>query len=334
MICIMISFEVQKFSSDAWANLVSEFDGLSLLQTWGYAGAKAQIGPWTVERGIFKADGKIVGVSQAMIRTLPLIGGGLVWINKGPVWHLADGSFADLDVALKATYVDRRGFYLRISPPMNEESLVPSEAGLAGEAGWASAVLDLSPSFETLRQGLKQKWRNGLNKAERSGFEVEEGTDETLFTAFLDAHSEFTDAKGFETGVTPKFLQRLNSVAPDVRKLYTLVVRLNGKVEGSALIARYGDTGEYLAGNTTDIGRSLNAGQLLLWRAVEALKQQGFHYFDLGGMDEILTPAGIYRFKQGLGGRPYRLAPELELGSDSLRGRLVRWWVNRARSGS
>ncbi|MBT3907004.1 MAG: hypothetical protein HOF30_15135, partial [Rhodospirillaceae bacterium] len=67
---------------------------------------------------------------------------------------------------------------------------------------------------------------------------------------------------------------------------------------------------------------------------VEALKQQGIRQFDVGGMDEILTPKGIYRFKEGLGGTPYRLAPELELGGDSLRGRLVRWRVNRARARS
>ncbi|MBT3766073.1 MAG: GNAT family N-acetyltransferase [Rhodospirillaceae bacterium] len=334
MIGVMVTFEAQNFSQDTWSDLVSGFDGLSLLQTWEHAEAKAQTGPWGVERGIFKIDGKTVGAAQAMIRTLPLIGGGLVWINRGPLWHSADIPFADLVAALKATYVDQRGFYLRIAPPLpGDDSFIPA-ATLTDEPGWASAMLDLSPSVEDLRQGLKQKWRNGLNKAERSGFEVEEGTDDALFTAFLDAHTEFSDAKGFATSVTPDFLRSLNDLSLEVGKLYTLVARLDGKVAGSALIARYGDTGEYLAGNTTDAGRRLNAGQLLLWRAVETLKHQGHRRFDLGGMDEVLTPKGIYRFKEGLGGIPYRLAPELELGGDSLRGRLVRWRVNKARAGS
>ena len=330
----MTKFEVHNFSQDTWENLVSQFDGLSLLQSWEYAEAKAQTGSWAVERGIFSVDGKTIGAAQAMVRALPVIGGGLVWINRGPLWHSAEAPFADLVAALKSTYVDQRGFYLRIAPPLPEEDLVQSVATLANEPGWASAMLNLSPSVEDLRQGLKQKWRNGLNKAERSGFEVEEGTDDALFTAFLEAHTEFSDAKGFATGVTPDFLRNLNDLSREDGKLYTLVARLDGKVVGSALIAHYGDTGEYLAGNTTDDGRRLNAGQLLLWRAVEALKQQGIRQFDVGGMDEILTPKGIYRFKEGLGGTPYRLAPELELGGDSLRGRLVRWRVNRARARS
>jgi lipid II:glycine glycyltransferase (peptidoglycan interpeptide bridge formation enzyme) len=217
---------------------------------------------------------------------------------------------------------------------MLQDKLAFPLTNVAGEAGWASAVLDLSPSIDELRQGLKQKWRNGLNKAERSSFDVKEGSNSGLFHDFIKAHRDFSDIKFFDTGVTPDFLQQLNDTLPADRKVYTLAAFLDGKVAGSALIAHYGDTGEYLAGNTTDAGRKLNAGQLLLWRSVEALKREGFRRFDLGGMDDVLTPKGIYRFKDGLGGTPYRLAPEIEFGGDTLRGRLVRWRVNRARAGS
>ena len=76
---------------------------------------------------------------------------------------------------------------------------------------------------------------------------------------------------------------------------------------------------------------AVNAGQLLLWRAVAAMKEHGGRGFDLGGLDVDLTPPGIYRFKDGLGGVPYRLAPELEALGGGLLGRLVRWRVRTAR---
>lgn len=334
MIGPMISFKVQQFTEDAWENTVSEFEGYSLLQTWEYAEAKSAGGLWTAERGLFTQNGKTVGAAQVMIRRLPFVSGGLVWVNRAPLGASADAPIADLVLALKQTYVEQRGFYLRIAPPLAECGLNSDNFILAGEAGWASATLDLSPTTEELRKGLKQKWRNGLNKAERSGFEVTEGTSPALFNAFLEAHSEFTNTKGLDTGLTPQILKVLNELLPENRKLYALVASFDGKIAGSALIARFGNTGEYLAGNTTDAGRKLNAGQLLLWRAVEALKNEGVGYFDLGGMDDVLTPKGIYRFKEGLGGTPYRLAPEIEFGGDSLRGRLVKWRVNRARAGS
>ena len=48
-------------------------------------------------------------------------------------------------------------------------------------------------------------------------------------------------------------------------------------------------------------------------------------------MDPELTPKGIFEFKKGIGGIPYRLAPEIEANGKGLRTRLVRWWVVRAR---
>ena len=97
-----------------------------------------------------------------------------------------------------------------------------------------------------------------------------------------------------------------------------------------------GNQGPYghinLAGNVWDEGRRLNAGQLLLWRAVCAMKEHGIRWFDVSGLDPDLTPPGIRTFKEGLSGVPYRLAPELEaLGGGPL-GRLVRWRVRRARA--
>jgi lipid II:glycine glycyltransferase (peptidoglycan interpeptide bridge formation enzyme) len=98
------------------------------------------------------------------------------------------------------------------------------------------------------------------------------------------------------------------------------------------LIARYGDCAEYLAGTLLDEGRIHNAGQLLLWRAVMEMKGRGLKRFDVGGMDEALTPKGIYDFKSGLGGVPYRHMNELEADDGSMRSRMVRWRVQRARA--
>ncbi len=70
---------------------------------------------------------------------------------------------------------------------------------------------------------------------------------------------------------------------------------------------------------------------MLLWRAICDAREAGLRWFDVGGMDPELTPKGIYDFKAGIGGTPYRLAPEIEAQNGGLRTRLVRWRVNRAR---
>jgi lipid II:glycine glycyltransferase (peptidoglycan interpeptide bridge formation enzyme) len=339
----MVKKTIEVCPESDWSELYGSFRDQSLLQTAGYANAKAALGPWRVERSLFTKDEDVVGCVQALVRSLPVIGGGLVWINRGPLWRPVEGkpkaSFAELVDVLRHHYVDSQGFYVRIAPPVEVEYLPDEQyrksggTAAAGMPGWASAALDLSVSLETLRAGLKGKWRGHLNKAERSGLEIKAGAG-SEFETFLEAHTKFTETHNFETSVTTEFLAAFQSCLPDHLKLYAFLAYSSGYLVGSILIAKYGATCEYLAGNSTDQGRRLNVGQLLVWRAISTMHDQGFKRFDVSGMDPEITPKGIYDFKEGLGGTPYRLAPELELGGDSLRGRLVRWRVNRARSGS
>ena len=193
-------------------------------------------------------------------------------------------------------------------------------------------MLNLTVPEATLRAGLRQKWRNGLNKAERAKLSVRAGSGDGPFAAFLDGHRTLDARLGLATGVTAEFLSALQALLPEDRRMEAFVAESGGTVVGSVLMARYGESCEYLAGNLTDEGRRLGAGQFLLWRAVCAMKAAGARRFDLGGLDPEATPAGIVRFKDGLGGTRYRLAPELEAVGGGVLGRLVRWRVRGART--
>jgi hypothetical protein len=332
---------ISAWTANAWSRLVSGFAGLSLVQSWEYGEAKAESGPWRVERGVFEEGDGVAGAVQALVRRLPLVGGGLAWINRGPLWRRAGGPAAAVGPLLgmvrelKRHYVDGQGLYLRLAPNVAASAL--ADDGLAGSGvratatlGWASALVDLEPPVEALREALDQKWRNALNKAERSRVDVAGGDGGAPFEEFLAAHERQAREGRFAGTVTADLLRRLQEKLPEDRKMVALIARHEGRTVGAALIARYGATAEYLAGNVSEEGRRLNAGQLLLWRAATGARERGLRAFDVGGMDPELTPKGIYRFKEGLGGRPYRLANEVEAWRGPL-GRLVRWRVNRAK---
>ena len=333
---------VRDFGREEWNWLAGGLSGFSLMQCWEWGEAKAGTGPWRVERGTLSHDGRPVGAFQALIRALPGgLPGGLAWINRAPLWRTLDNGGAASPKAMMAAlghhYARQRGLYLRLAPALAEGESDLDDGGRgglvpAGVDGWASAVRDLSPPVSDLRQGLRQKWRNALNKAERSGLEVRAGRDQGLFDEFLDGYRRMTRERGFATTVTPELLAALQTALPDERRMEIFLATRDGAPAGSVLIVRYGDTAEYLAGTVAEAGRTANAGQLLLWQAVVAMKEQGVRRFDLGGLDARLTPPGIHRFKDGLGGVPYRLAPELEALSGGLLGRLVRWRVRAARS--
>lgn len=337
---VMIRFAIGDFGQRRWAEATAAFRDPSLLQSWEYGEARARDGRWRVERGLLTEGERVIGAAQVMVRKLPVIGGGLAWLSRGPLWRRSDAEPASVLgqvlQALRRHYAEDRGLYFRVAPPVPENDpacAVFASAGFGSTSalGWASAILDLAPAETDLRAGLRQKWRNSLNKAERLGVAIEYGTDDRGFTFCLDDYRELLAARGFETGVTPELLSDLQSALPEDRKLVHYRARHEGRIVGFAVMARYGERCEYLIGNIDDAGRRAGAGQLLLWRAVCDMKARGHAAFDLGGMDRERTAPGIFRFKDGLGGTSYRLAPEIEASSTGLRDRLVRWRVTRAR---
>jgi hypothetical protein len=353
MIPAMLTYSVQAFDATGWRAVMGHLADRSLPQTWNYGVAKVATGPWRIEHGILEQDGATVGAAQVLIRDLPGgLPGGLAWISRGPLWRQdsSDDNAERLNAALAALtrhYAGKHGYYLRMAPPA-PDGMVPvglvevaAPARVTPVAGWASARVDLARPLAELRAGLVQKWRNAANKAERSGVTVDVtsiagGDDGPPFAAFLSDYADLLTERSIATTVTPGLLQSLAELSGPDEGLTLLGANLDGKNIGWTLIARFGDTAEYLAGVVGKAGRDVGAGQYLLWCAVAAMHDAGCQRFDLGGLDPELTPEGIRRFKQGLGGIPYRMMNEVEALPGGpvagLTGRLVRWRVDRARA--
>lgn len=330
-----------QFGQRQWTEIVSSFRDLSLVQTWEYGEAKSHTGPWKVERAIFVDGQQLVGAYQAMVRSIPYLGGGLVWINRGPLWQrqgsLDISIFLRLLKELRDYWVENQKMYLRIAPTAQQEM---ADANLFAQCGyslvdgiesWASARLDLSLPIEKLRSNLEQKWRNCLNKAERLELTCESGTNDDIFRGVLDEYDEMLRERDLKVSAPPPFLIQLQACLSEDRKLWGLIARQGGKGLGGVLIARYGQTCEYLAGAFNESGRNVNAGNLLLWQAICQMKDLGYRWFDLGGMHPVSTPKGIFHFKSGVGASPYRLFGELESYHDGLLNRLIRWRIRRER---
>jgi lipid II:glycine glycyltransferase (peptidoglycan interpeptide bridge formation enzyme) len=64
----------------------------------------------------------------------------------------------------------------------------------------------------------------------------------------------------------------------------------------------HGEAATYQVGWNGDVGREQNAHNLILWRAIEELRERGVRQLDLGGVNTTRS-AGIARFKMGTGGQ-------------------------------
>lgn len=335
------NFTPASFTAAEWDAHVDGAPGCNLIQTWAYGEAKAGTGPWRVERGLITGPGgEAVGAAQVLLRQLRLIGDGMAWLNRGPLRLAGVQPSPELEAGMLSAvarhYADARGLYLRIAPMADIAAFDPAWAEAAGLAvtatpGWASAMLDLTLGEDDLRAALHGKWRNALVRAERAEFEVRVGDGDDLFERFIFGHRAHMKRIGPEGGLDEWLLRGIKSVLPADRPLLVALAMIDGRAAAGMVFVRFGDGAEYLAGHADDKGRAENASQLLLWSAALRLKQLGCRRFDLGGMDEKLTPDGIYRFKARTGAVPYRLTGELENRPKSLLGRLVRRRVMRAR---
>jgi len=330
----MVRMEIRDFEQDEWHNIVSDIDTLSLMQTWEFGEAKALTGPWKVSRAIFRKDNETVGAAQAMIRTVLVLNRGLVWINRAPLMKNSNRTQPDVYVdilrELKKYWVDEKKMYLRIASPLmaaDENYAIFKKAGYlrATEAdGWASEIVDLSPSIEELRKGLQQKWRNCLNKAERLEVACKIGSSDVLIEELIDDYKELLDNKGFRTNLAPEFVRTMQNLLPDSRKMLVFEGHQDGEKLGNILIALYGNTGMYLIGATNNTGRKVNANHYLIWNAVCEMKKRGYRWFDLGGAHPDNTPPGILHFKRGLRGKPYQLMGEVDAYRNGFLNKMIR----------
>ena len=199
----MIKIVEKQFTQEEWRDIVSGFEDLSLTQTWEYGAAKARTGSGKVSRALFFEGSEVVGAVQAAVRTVPgLRTGGLVWINRGPLWRRS-GREEDIlrlrlmFLELRRYWVEERKMYLYLTPPLLQDrnSLeVVEEAGFSfrhSAPGWASELVSLTGSTEDIRKGLRQKWRNCLNKSERSGLTCETGDSAELLEEVFSDYKEF-----------------------------------------------------------------------------------------------------------------------------------------------
>ena len=305
--------EIDSMNADKWPHVMARFDDAALYQTWAFGAARAGAGH--VSHLILKEGNEILGSCQVIIRRVPWFNVGVADVIWGPLWrktqsHLRPDIFVQLIRELKTEYALRRRCFLRLWPHVTGEQKHFVKMALEREGflhmpeapAHRTLLLDLSPPIEDLRSNLLQKWRNCLNKAEKNGLNVVEGTSEELYGVFLALAGEMLDRKGFITGVDYHEYQRIQRHLPAAHKMNIMVCEAQGEPICVSIYSAIGDMGIYLLGATGQKGLGLNGAYLLQWRMIQRLKERGVRCYDLGGIDPESNP-GVYKFKLGVAGK-------------------------------
>src|SRR5262245_47423303 len=225
----------------SWYDLMTTFRDANLYQTWSYDGVRYK--QRSVVQMVMRRNQTAVAAAQARIVQLPGTRTGIAYVRWGPMWR-PTGSAEDTEVfrqavrALRNEFSRRRGLVLRLYPLAyrgRDEALarILQEEGYRFHEGVKSdrtLIVDLEPPLEELRRALDQKWRNCLNRAEKSGFEVISGEDGSLFDEIAKMHGEMAIRKGLVEVNDIGHLKSVQRDLPEALRLKVILCRLKGEV--------------------------------------------------------------------------------------------------------
>jgi hypothetical protein len=305
--------EIDTVDEPTWCRLLPQFDDANIYQAWSYAAVIS--GSRNMSHLILKRQGEVVAIAQARIAKLPFINLGIAYIQWGPLWRRG-GAAVDVEIfaqairGLRNEFVCKRGLSLRLFPLAFADESSPLSSILT-EEGFSSLrqdrrgrtiLMDLRPSLEDLRQGMRPHWRRELKVAEKRGLEVIEDSNDESFESFIGIYKEMVGRKKF---VEPNDIHQFRAIQARLPEQFKMKIMLCRTAEGACsglICSAIGRTAVYLFGATSNAGMKSRGSYLLQWRLIEQLKRDGILVYDLNGINPAKN-AGTYKFKDDLAGR-------------------------------
>jgi len=293
-----------------WDALLELCPNPHLAQSFAFGEGKAAAG-WTPRRVIFRMDG--VPVAIATVLEMRRLGVRLLArVNRGPLFLKQNPSDAVVVAVYKALR-RRWGRFPRgillIAPALHasaESQRLMRSAGyrLRAEKSWRSGRIALSGTEDQLWKGFSSSFRNRVRSAEKSGAGLRISRDEDTFEWMVARHIENMSDKQFKA-IGAHALRAMRAASPEDIAIYQMTYE--GAPIAAMSVVRFGRAAEYHIGWFGPEGRSLNAGNFLMWHIMRDLQSRGVSEFDVGGMGE---GKGYTQFKRTMKPTEYDLANE------------------------
>ena len=319
-----------------WDALIGSIPGAHLLQTWEWGQVKARFGWEPQPKTWYNEDGSQIAAALILGRTIAIPGLPaslrVLYVPKGPLlrdWGEAGlrrkilGDLRDLALEQGAIFIKidpnvRLGTGIPGSEPGSEDTIGNNVRSDLIDFGWRfsseqvqfrnTMLVDLQPAPEGLLERMKQKTRYNIRLAERKGVTVRPATLDDLDLLY----QMYT-----ETAVRDGFVIREREYYHAVWRIFLqagmvepLIAEVDNQPVAGVVIFRFAGQAYYLHGMSRPLHREKMPNYLLQWEAMLRAREAGCTVYDLwGAPDEfqISDPLwGVYRFKEGLGGRLVR----------------------------
>ena len=257
----------------------------------------------------------------------------ILYSPKGPLLDWSNKSLRDSVLNDLQAFTKKAGaIFLKMDPdlvlgtgiPSSEDDLTDNSGQVAiselKRRGWRyssdqiqfknTVLIDLTLSEEELLARMKQKTRYNIRLAEKKGVSLRVGKPED-FGMLYKMYAE--------TSVRDGFVIRDESYYRTVWKLFMdsneptsepLITEVDGEPVAAIFVFYFGGRAYYVYGMSRDVHREKMPTYLLQWEAMKRAKARGCSVYDLWGAPDVFNKSdsmwGVYRFKEGLGGKVIR----------------------------
>ena len=352
-----------------WNEQIKGLPGAHALQTWQWGEVKSQFG-WVPHPLVWRdSSGQVAAAAlvlqRRMMNRVFAMRLSVMYVPRGPLldWSnidLAEKVFQDLQ-----SFAQKKGaIFIKIDPDLpvgfgvpDEKDAVTNPVGgdirnLLKSFGWCfsdeqiqfrnTVEVDLRPDKEDMLMRMKSKTRYNIRLAARRGVTVRVGGQEDIDLLYqMYAH----------TSVRDDFLIRGQDYYEAVWRIFfkaglaePLIAEVAGQAVGAVVIFRFAGRAWYIHGMSLDEHREKMFNYRLQWEAMVHAKAAGCHTYDMWGAPDTFNEQdplwGVYRFKDGFGGRVVRTLGAWDFPTRPLIYRLysqilpgiLRWMRKRGKS--
>lgn len=317
-------------NAQEWTQIIKKLPAAHILQTWEWGEVKAATGwnPFPLQWGnnaaalVLERSSRLLGIGPELR---------VDYSPRGPLVNWQDRSNRQEALSgLKDFCRQRKALFIKIDPefilstglPGSEEEWISPETDPVRQDlldfGWRyssdqiqfrnTVWLDLQGGEDKWLERMKQKTRYNLRLAEKKGVTVR-----------IAAESEFPLLYRMyqETSVRDGFVIRPQTYYIDVWKKFigqdlgcALIAEVDNEPVAGLVELWFGERAWYMYGMSTNNHREKMPTYLLQWEAMRQASRHGCTTYDLWGAPEVFDESdsmwGVYRFKEGLGGKVIR----------------------------
>jgi lipid II:glycine glycyltransferase (peptidoglycan interpeptide bridge formation enzyme) len=323
---------MELYQGTSWNEIIAGLRGAHILQTWEWGQFKSFYG-WQPLPQVWK-DAQNRATAAALVLKRSIRGGlSMLYVPRGPLvdWDDVPRSMAvaqDLQLLAKKS----RAIFIKMDPEIITGAGIPGVEGetvnRSGEdvaaqiqrLGWRysqeqvqfrnTVWLDLSGGEEDWLARMKQKTRYNLRLAQRKGVVVRPGRASELPLLYR-MYAQTSVRDGFVIRSEEYYLRLWRSFM-ECGLAESLVAEVDGEAVAGLFLFFFAGRAWYLYGMSSPQHRDKMPNYLLQWEAMRRAKARGCAIYDLGGAPEVFSESdpmwGVFRFKEGLGGKVIRTA--------------------------